>query len=169
MDKVCISLENGSKINLELFREYAPLSVENFLSLVKEGFYDGLCFHRVISDFMIQGGGFTHSESGLQLKKAPRTVKGEFASNGVSNPLRHTPGVISMARTSYPDSASSQFFICVEELPYLDGQYAAFGQTADEESLKTAVEISKTATGQTGGYGDVPLKPVVIKSIRLID
>lgn len=169
MDKVCISLENGSKINLELFREYAPLTVENFLSLVKDGFYDGLCFHRVISDFMIQGGGFTHDAGGLRPKKAPRTVKGEFAANGVSNPLRHTPGVVSMARTSYPDSASSQFFICVEELPYLDGQYAAFGQTSDEESLKTAIEISKSSTGQTGGYGDVPLNPVVIKSVRIID
>ena len=134
-DKVCIEFTDGKKINLELFREYAPESVENFMALVKDGFYDGLCFHRVIREFMIQGGGFTQSGGELIHKPAPRTIRGEFAANGVRNPLRHTPGVVSMARTPDPNSASSQFFICVEELPYLDGQYAAFGQTADEESI----------------------------------
>ena len=127
-DKVCIEFTDGKKINLELFREYAPESVENFMALVKDGFYDGLCFHRVIREFMIQGGGFTQSGGELIHKPAPRTIRGEFAANGVRNPLRHTPGVVSMARTPDPNSASSQFFICVEELPYLDGQYAAFGK-----------------------------------------
>ena len=163
-DKVCIEFTDGKKINLELFREYAPESVENFMALVKDGFYDGLCFHRVIREFMIQGGGFTQSGGELIHKPAPRTIRGEFAANGVRNPLRHTPGVVSMARTLDPNSASSQFFICVEELPYLDGQYAAFGQTADEESLKNAIAISEVKTGfAAGGYRDVPVEPVVIK------
>ena len=111
-DKVCIEFTDGKKINLELFREYAPESVENFMALVKDGFYDGLCFHRVIREFMIQGGGFTQSGGELIHKPAPRTIRGEFAANGVRNPLRHTPGVVSMARTPDPNSASSQFFIC---------------------------------------------------------
>ena len=168
-DKVCIELNNGKKINLELFREYAPETVENFMSLVKSGFYDGLCFHRVIPEFMIQGGGFTQDANGLNHKPAPRTVRGEFAANGVRNMLRHTPGIVSMARTPNPNSASSQFFICVKELPYLDGQYAAFGQTADEESLKNAIEISEVKTTRIGDFDDVPVKPVVIESIRAIE
>lgn len=169
-DKVCIEFTDGKKINLELFREYAPESVENFMALVKDGFYDGLCFHRVIREFMIQGGGFTQSGGELIHKPAPRTIRGEFAANGVRNPLRHTPGVVSMARTPDPNSASSQFFICVEKLPYLDGQYAAFGQTADEESLKNAIAISEVRTGfAAGGYRDVPVEPVVIKSISVIE
>lgn len=169
-DKVCIEFTDGKKINLELFREYAPESVENFMALVKDCFYDGLCFHRVIREFMIQGGGFTQSGGELIHKPAPRTIRGEFAANGVRNPLRHTPGVVSMARTPDPNSASSQFFICVEELPYLDGQYAAFGQTADEESLKNAIAISEVKTGfAAGGYRDVPVEPVVIKSISVIE
>lgn len=168
-DKVCIELNNGKKINLELFREYAPETVGNFMTLVKSGFYDGLCFHRVIPEFMIQGGGFTQDGNGLRHKPAPRTVRGEFATNGVRNTLRHTPGVVSMARTPDPDSASSQFFICVKELPYLDGQYAAFGQTADEESLKNAIGISEVRTTRMDGFDDVPVEPVVIKSIRAIE
>ncbi len=169
-DKVCIELADGKKINLELFRECAPESVENFMTLVKSGFYDGLCFHRVIPNFMIQGGGFTQNGRELKNKPAPKTIRGEFSANGIDNPLRHTPGVVSMARTPDPNSASSQFFICVEELPYLDGQYAAFGQTADEESLKNAIEISEVKTTfAAGGYRDVPVEPVVIKSITVIE
>ena len=121
MDKICIELTNGKKMNIELYSEYAPISVKNFLSLVKENFFDGLCFHRVIEGFMIQGGGFVF-DNGLKHKEAPKTIKGEFLSNGVNNTLKHTPGVISMARTMFPNSASSQFFICVETLPHLDGQ-----------------------------------------------
>ena len=168
MSKICIELTNGKKMNLELYPEHAPISVENFLSLVKEGFFDGLCFHRVIEGFMIQGGGFVHNDT-LIHKEAPRTIKGEFLANGVINNLKHTPGVISMARTMFPNSASSQFFICVENVPHLDGQYAAFGKTIDEESLAVAIEISKVDTGFVGGYADVPTTPIVIKTISIIE
>ena len=168
MDKICIEFTNGKKINLELYREHAPISVENFLSLVKDGFFDGLCFHRVIEGFMIQGGGFKWQD-GLVHKNAPRTIKGEFRANGVTNNLKHVPGVISMARTMFPNSASSQFFICVENCTHLDGQYAAFGKTADQESLDVAIEISKVETGFVDGYSDVPTTPIVIKTISIIE
>lgn len=169
MDKVKLELNNGKTINLELFRETAPESVDNFLDLVRNGFYDGLCFHRVIEGFMIQGGGFKQNKNGLTHVEAPRTIRGEFSANGVKNDLKHTAGVISMARTMFPNSASSQFFICVEDVPYLDGQYAAFGQTADTESLAAAIEISKVRTGRIDGYDDVPLEPVVIVKASVIE
>ncbi len=168
MSKVCLEFENGKKINLELYPEHAPLSVENFLDLVKSGFYDGLCFHRVIPGFMIQGGGFSW-EGGLKDKKAPRTIKGEFAMNGVKNDLHHAPGVISMARTMDPNSASSQFFICVDDQAYLDAQYAAFGKVIDEESLNVAIEISQVKTTRWAYYDDVPVEPVVIKKAYVIE
>ena len=155
-------------MNLELYPEYAPISVENFLSLVKENFFDGLCFHRVIEGFMIQGGGFIY-KGGLVHKESAKTIKGEFRANGVPNDLKHEKGVISMARTNMPNSASSQFFICVEDVPYLDGQYAAFGKTIDEESLNVAIDISKVATHYEGYYGDIPNEPIVIKTISLIE
>ena len=139
MSKVCFEFENGKKITAELYPEHAPETVANFIDLVKSGFYDGLCFHRVIPGFMIQGGGFVW-EGGLKQKSAPRTIKGEFAMNGIKNDLHHAPGVLSMARTMEPNSASSQFFICVEDVAYLDAQYAAFGKVVDEESLQVAVQ-----------------------------
>jgi peptidyl-prolyl cis-trans isomerase B (cyclophilin B) len=167
--KAQIEFENGKTINAELYPETAPLSVDNFVSLAQSGFYNGLCFHRVIPGFMVQGGGFVAGEKGkLKHKDAPKTVKGEFKSNGVENNLSHTPGVLSMARTSVPDSASSQFFICVGEAKYLDGQYAAFGKTSDGESLKTAVAISNVRTLSAGGFDDVPVQPIVIKTIRIL-
>ncbi len=110
-----ILFTNGKKIAFELYPDVAPLSVENFVGLAKSGFYDGLCFHRVIPDFMIQGGGFLTKAGKLAEKKSPKTVKGEFRSNGVPNDLKHTKGVFSMARTSVKDSATSQFFICVAD------------------------------------------------------
>lgn len=168
MQKVTFELENGKKINLELYPDCAPKSVENFVDLVKSGFYDGLCFHRVIDGFMIQGGGFKW-ENGLSHKDAPRTIKGEFKANGVNNALHHAPGVISMARTAVPDSASSQFFICVADCGFLDGQYAGFGKVADEESLAVAIEIGKVDTGRWGYYDDVPCTPVVIKKATVIE
>ena len=168
MSKICIELTDGRKMNLELYPEYAPISVENFLSLVKENFFDGLCFHRVIEGFMIQGGGFEY-KGGLVHKESAKTIKGEFRVNGVPNDLKHEKGVISMARTNMPNSASSQFFICVEDVPYLDGQYAAFGKTIDEESLNVAIDISKVATHYEGYYGDIPDEPIVIKTISLIE
>ncbi len=170
MQKVRIELKNGKIINLNLYEDKAPLTVANFLKYVDDGFYDGLCFHRVIPGFMIQGGGFYDDEPGI--KEKPSTypsIKGEFASNGVNNTLRHTKGVISMARTFMPNSASSQFFICVASCEHLDGQYAAFGCISDEESIKVAVGISEVSTHSWRGYGDIPNDPVVIKSIKRVD
>lgn len=168
MSKVCIEFENGKKINIELLPEYAPETVANFIDLVKSGFYDGLCFHRVIPGFMIQGGGFSY-EGGLKQKAAPKTIKGEFAMNGVKNDLHHAPGVISMARTMDPNSASSQFFICVEDVAYLDAQYAAFGRVTDEESLQVAIDISTVKTTRWAYYDDVPVEPVVMKKVYMIE
>ncbi len=168
MSKVCIEFENGKKINIELLPEHAPETVANFIDLVKSGFYDGLCFHRVIPGFMIQGGGFSY-EGGLKQKAAPRTIKGEFAMNGVKNDLHHAPGVISMARTMEPNSASSQFFICVEDVAYLDAQYAAFGRVTDEESLQVAIDISTVKTTRWAYYDDVPVEPVVMKKVYMIE
>ena len=168
MTKICIEFENGKKINAELYPEHAPKTVENFIDLVKSGFFDGLCFHRVIPGFMIQGGGFSW-EGGLKQKNAPRTIKGEFAMNGVKNDLHHAPGVLSMARTMMPDSASSQFFICVEDVPYLDAQYAAFGKVTDEESLQVAIDISNVKTTSWAYYDDVPVEPVVMKKVYIVE
>ena len=165
-----IEFVGGKKINLELYPDVAPISVDNFVKLCKAGFYDGLCFHRVIPGFMIQGGGFVAKDGGLK-NKDPLTaaIKGEFASNGVKNDLKHTAGVISMARTMIKDSATSQFFICVADTPFLDGEYAAFGKVADEESLKVAISVSKVQTGSWRGYDDVPVRPVEIQSVRIIE
>lgn len=162
-----IEFTDGGVINLELYPELAPITVENFVNLVKSGFYDGLCFHRVIDRFMIQGGGFVFdNRRGLVQKEAP-SIKGEFKENGVNNPLKHDVGVISMARTPDPNSASSQFFICVADAHFLDGKYAAFGKCADEESVKTAVKYGKARTGSWQYYDDVPLNPIVIKTITI--
>ncbi|MBO7150040.1 MAG: peptidylprolyl isomerase [Clostridia bacterium] len=168
MKKVCIEFADGKKINLELYSEHAPITVDNFVDLVKSGFYDGLCFHRVIEGFMIQGGGFVY-DNGLKDKKAPRTIKGEFAMNGVKNDLHHGIGVISMARTMDPNSASSQFFICVDDQAYLDAQYAAFGRVCDEESLQVALDIASVETTRWGYYDDVPVEPVVMKKVYMIE
>ena len=167
MSKICIELLDGRKMNLELYPEHAPKTVENFLKLIDQKFFDGLCFHRVIEGFMIQGGGFTFNGNLIE-KKGAETIKGEFDANGFPNKLKHEPGVISMARTMFPNSASSQFFICVENTPHLDEQYAAFGKTIDEESLKVAIDISKVNTTYVGYYGDVPVEPIVIKTISVI-
>ncbi len=169
MQKVCIELTDGRKMNFELLPEYAPISVENFVKLVKEKFYDGLCFHRVIQNFVIQGGGFTTTGAALKQKILEETIKGEFKANGVDNKLKHEPGVLAMARAFMPDSASSQFYICVESLPQLDGMYATFGKATDEETIKNAIDISKVKTHQVGTFGDVPVEPVVIKTIHLIE
>ncbi len=168
MKKVCIEFADGKKINLELYPEHAPITVDNFIDLVKSGFYDGLCFHRVIEGFMIQGGGFIY-DSGLKEKKAPRTIKGEFAMNGVKNDLHHAPGVISMARTMIPDSASSQFFICADDQAYLDAQYAAFGKVCDEESMQAVLDIASVKTTSWSYYNDVPVEPVVMKKVYMIE
>lgn len=165
--KAKLEFEDGKVINLDLFPDIAPVSVENFVQLAKSKFFDGLCFHRVIKGFMIQGGGFKFNK-GLEAKEGAKTIKGEFSGNGIKNDLSHTPGVISMARTNVKDSASSQFFICVDNAKFLDGQYAAFGKTSDEISCDTAIEISKVKTTNVGGYDDVPVTPIVIKTVSIL-
>jgi len=137
---VIIEMENGKKIKLELYPEVAPITVENFEKLVKEGFYDGLIFHRVIKGFMIQGG----CPDGTGMGGPGHTIKGEFARNGVRNPLKHTRGVISMARSMMPNSAGSQFFIMHEDAPHLDGSYAAFGSVV--EGIEVVDEIANVKT-----------------------
>ncbi len=160
-----IKFTDGKEIRLELYPDVAPITVENFVKLAKSGFYNGLCFHRVIEGFMIQGGGFEF-KGGL-VPKSANSIKGEFSANGIKNDLHHEAGVISMARTQVKDSASSQFFICVADCSFLDGQYAAFGKTSDDESLATAVQLSKVETGKWLYYENVPSTPIVIESITV--
>lgn len=156
--KIQIEMTTGKKITAELYPDFAPISVENFVSLIKGNFFDGLVFHRVIEGFMIQGGGF--DAVGNHIDAA--TIKGEFASNGVENNLKHTRGVLSMARTMVRDSASSQFFIMHQDSPHLDGDYAAFGKVTD--GLDVVDEIATTATG----FQDQPVVPQVIKTITIL-
>ncbi len=154
-----ITMENGGVIRLELYPDMAPETVKNFEKLVSEGFYDGLIFHRVIAGFMIQGG----DPEGTGMGGSKDTIKGEFKSNGFAqNTLSHTRGVISMARTNRPNSASSQFFIMHADGTYLDGQYAAFGRVVDGMDVVDAIAAVKT------DMRDKPLVPQVIKTARLI-
>ena len=153
-----IEMEDGGVMKGELYPDVAPITVANFVKLAESKFYDGLIFHRVIPGFMIQGGGF---DKDLNPKEAD-SIKGEFSANGVENPLKHTRGVLSMARTMIPDSASSQFFIMHEDAPHLDGQYAAFGKIT--EGLDVVDKIAETATD----FSDAPLQPQVIEYIKLI-
>jgi len=150
---VIIEMENGGKIELELYPEVAPRTVANFVSLVKEGFYDGLTFHRVIPGFMIQGGDPLGNGMGGSEKKIP----GEFAQNGFKNDLKHVRGVISMARSFDPNSASSQFFIMHADAPHLDGGYAAFGKVTS--GIEVVDEIASIPTD----YSDRPKIAVRIK------
>ncbi|MCX4362854.1 MAG: peptidylprolyl isomerase [Clostridia bacterium] len=161
MTKVKINLIDGRSMTAELDEQAAPITVANFLKLVDSGFYNGLIFHRVIPDFMIQGGGMDAS----LCPKETKSIKGEFKSNGVNNPISHKLGVLSMARTNVPDSASSQFFICVADCAFLDGQYAAFGRLVDEESMQIAIDISKVKRVRVGYYDDVPYESIVIESV----
>ncbi|WP_303858018.1 peptidylprolyl isomerase [Aminicella lysinilytica] len=157
MKKVTIEMENGGVMSGELYDDIAPITVENFEKLAKDGFYDGLTFHRVIPGFMIQGG----CPDGTGMGGPGYTIKGEFRSNGVENNLKHTEGVLSMARTMVPDSAGSQFFIMVADAPHLDGEYAAFGKII--EGLDVAQDIVKVETDPM----DKPITPVVIKTITV--
>lgn len=153
-----IEMENGGVIKAELYPEVAPITVENFVKLIEDDFFAGLIFHRVISGFMIQGGGYTVDGT----HKEAESIKGEFRSNGVDNPLKHTRGVLSMARTMIPNSASSQFFIMHEDAPHLDGQYAAFGSVTDGMDVVDAIADTRT------DFQDKPLEDQVIKTIRLV-
>ena len=152
-----ITMENGKTIDLELDAKAAPLTVENFLKLVGEGFYDGLIFHRVIPGFMIQGG----CPQGTGMGGPGWHIKGEFAHNGWNNPIKHTRGVISMARAMDPNSAGSQFFIMHEDGEFLDGQYAAFGKVLEGMDV-----VDKIAAVKTDG-NDRPLTEQKIASIRV--
>ena len=156
---VIIEMENGAKIKIELDRTAAPNTVNNFLSLANKGFYNGLIFHRVIPGFMIQGG----CPDGTGMGGPGYSIKGEFAANGVKNPIKHKRGVISMARAMNPNSAGSQFFIMHQDAPHLDGQYAAFGHIV--EGMETVDAIAATPTT----FSDRPLDPQRIKSITIVD
>ena len=145
---VTITMENGDVMKAELYPEIAPNTVNNFISLVKKGFYDGLIFHRVIYGFMIQGG----CPDGTGMGGPGYSIKGEFSQNGFKNDLKHTPGVLSMARTMIPDSAGSQFFIMHETSPHLDGAYAAFGKLI--EGLEVVDKIARVKTD----YSDRPME-----------
>ena len=154
---VRITMDSGKTIRLELYPEIAPITVENFLDLVKKGFYDGLTFHRIIPGFMIQGGDPSGNGTGGPGYK----IKGEFRSNGVKNDLKHERGVISMARAFDPNSAGSQFFIMHEDAPHLDGEYAAFGKVI--EGLDTVDEIASVETG----FQDVPVNKIVMEKVEI--
>ncbi len=159
MKKVTIANVDGGVMTGELYEDIAPKTVENFKSLADKGFYDGLTFHRVIPGFMIQGG----DPDGTGMGGPGYTIKGEFTSNGFKNDLKHTDGVLSMARTMDPDSAGSQFFIMVAEAPYLDGQYAAFGTITEGRA------VAPQSAAVTRESMDMPLEPVVIKTIKVED
>ena len=154
---VTLTLENNQIINIELFPEIAPNTVGNFISLVSEGYYNGLIFHRVIPGFMIQGGCPTGTGTG----GPGYTIKGEFNANGFKNDLKHTRGTISMARAQHPDSAGSQFFIMVADAPHLDGQYAAFGKVV------SGMEYIDKIVNEKRSPMDKPLTPQVIVSAEV--
>lgn len=154
---VVIEMENGKKIKIELYPEIAPITAANFEKLVKEGFYDGLIFHRVIENFMIQGG----CPDGTGMGGPGYSIKGEFASNGIKNDLKHTRGVISMARSMRPDSAGSQFFIMHKDAPHLDGEYAAFGKVV--EGMDAVDEIACVEVDRN----DRPIKPQRMKKVTI--
>ncbi len=154
---VTITMENGDVMKAELYPEMAPVSVQNFISLVSKNFYDGLIFHRVIKGFMIQGG----CPNGTGMGGPGYNIKGEFSSNGVKNDLKHTEGVLSMARSMAPDSAGSQFFLMHKDSPHLDGSYAAFGKVIEGMDI-----VNKIADVRTD-YSDRPLEEQKIKSMTV--
>lgn len=152
-------MENGKKIEIELYPEVAPKTVENFIDLVSHGFYDGLCFHRVISGFMIQGG----CPDGTGMGGSGKNIEGEFSKNGFSNNLKHSRGVISMARSMSPNSASSQFFIIHADAPHLDGSYAAFGKVVS--GMDVVDEIASVKVD----HNDKPAVPQIMKRVTYVD
>ena len=162
--KIQITVRDYGTMTAELYPEKAPETVRNFLALAEKGFFNGLVFHRVIKGFMIQGGGYTADFS----EKRAAPVKGEFRANGfMANDLHHAPGVLSMARTNDPNSASSQFFIMHGDAGYLDSQYAGFGKVTD--GLEIVDRIASVKTGRMGWFDDVPKTPVVIDKIERIE
>lgn len=158
-----IELENGGIMSGELYPNLAPKTVENFVNLANKNFYDGLIFHRVIEGFMIQGGGYDENMTPAEAE----AIDGEFASNGFENNLKHTKGVISMARTQDPNSASSQFFIMHADAPHLDGEYAAFGRITEGLDIIDEIATAPTTIYQEYNMSDVPEKPIIIKTITI--
>ena len=159
-----IEMENGGKVKLALHADIAPITVDNFVALANAGFYDGLTFHRIYRGFMIQGG----DPKGNGTGGSKKNIKGEFAANGVNNTISHRRGVISMARSSNPDSASSQFFICHADATFLDGNYAAFGEVVS--GMDVVDEIADTpVTYGFSGEKSVPMMPVVMKTVRIVE
>lgn len=154
---VTITMENEEVIKVELYPDIAPVSVQNFIRLIQKNYYDGLIFHRVIRGFMIQGG----CPEGSGMGGPGYNIKGEFSSNGVENSIKHTEGVLSMARSMHPDSAGSQFFIMHKAAPHLDGSYAAFGKVT--EGMDVVNKIAETATD----YSDRPLEPQKMKTVTV--
>lgn len=154
---ITITMENGDVMKAELYPEIAPNTVNNFISLVSKGYYDGLIFHRVISGFMIQGG----CPQGTGMGGPGYCIKGEFSQNGFKNDLKHTEGVLSMARAMHPDSAGSQFFIMHKTSPHLDGAYAAFGKITE------GMEVVKRIADERTDYSDRPLNEQKIKSMTV--
>ncbi len=154
---VTITMESGDIIKAELYPDIAPQSVRNFISLVNKGFYDGLIFHRVIKGFMIQGG----DPEGIGIGGPGYSIKGEFAINGFQNDLKHTAGVLSMARSQMPDSAGSQFFIMHKTSPHLDGQYAAFGKVIEGQDVVDGIAETET------DFQDRPRTPQVMKTVTV--
>ncbi len=163
MTKAVIKVRDFGDITVELNEEAAPITVENFVALAKEGFYDGLTFHRIIANFMIQGG----DPKGTGMGGSGKNIKGEFRSNGVDNPLKHNRGVISMARSRVPNSASSQFFICHADSPWLDGEYAAFGCVTDGIEVVDAIceQVQPIDGNGTVRRGQQP----VMESVTIIE
>lgn len=154
---VTITMENGDVMKAELYPEIAPNTVNNFISLIQKGFYDGVIFHRIIAGFMIQGG----DPEGTGMGGPGYCIKGEFSHNGFKNDLKHTKGVLSMARTSFPDSAGSQFFIMHDTAPHLDGEYAAFGKLIEGVAVLDAIASVDT------DWNDHPRKPQVMKTVTV--
>ena len=154
---VTITMKTGDVMKLELYPDIAPISVNNFISLINKGFYDGTIFHRVIKGFMIQGG----DPEGIGVGGPGYSIKGEFASNGVENNLKHTAGVLSMARSMNPDSAGSQFFIMHKDAPHLDGSYAAFGKII--EGMEVVDKIAQTRTD----WHDKPMENQVMEKVSV--
>ena len=160
---VTITMENGDVMKAELYPEIAPNTVKNFVDLINRGFYDGLIFHRVIPGFMIQGG----CPEGMGIGGPGYSIKGEFSRNGFANNLKHTKGVLSMARAMHPDSAGSQFFIMAGDAPSLDGQYASFGKVINGLDVVEAINNTKVEINKATGEKSTPVTPIIIEEIRV--
>ena len=162
--KIRIVVKDFGTMTAELYPEFAPRTVANFIKLAEENFFEGLIFHRVISGFMLQGGGYTEDMS----ERHADAIRGEFAANGFpTNTLRHTRGVLSMARTMDPNSASSQFFVMHQNAPHLDGQYAGFGILTD--GFDVLDKIASVKTGRMGYFADVPRESIIIDRMELVE